>query len=146
MPRVVADEIIAAPAVSGNRQASGRPGGRWNGVAASSYQRPHQKMAEYAAQLFGPAAHSAMEAITNPDTKVDRGLRRRAMDMFFPHDRPITLDVPNPLDPDSLDAAMDAIHEACFSGKISPDEALTCQALVRNRYAAMVRAKSGRSR
>ena len=41
---------------------------------------------------------------------------------------------------------MTAIHAGCFSGKISPDEGLTCQSLVRNRYAAMVRAKSGRAR
>ena len=87
-----------------------------------------------------------MEAITNPDTKVDKGIRRRALEMFFPKDRPLTMDVPLPLDPDSLDAAMSAIHVACFAGKISPGEALTCQAVVRNRYAAMVRAKSGRAR
>ena len=71
----------------------------------------------------------ALDALLRPDSKMDRGLARRALDALFPKDRPLQLAIPRPTTPDTLDAAMDAIHDAWTGGQISPAEALTCQRL-----------------
>jgi hypothetical protein len=93
---------------------------------------------------YGQSAADALDALLRPDSKMNRGLARRALDARFPKDRPLQLALPHPTTPDTLDAAMDAIHDAWTGGQISPAEALTCQRLVRNRYRAGLDHGAGR--
>jgi hypothetical protein len=54
--------------------------------------------------------------------------------------------MPPPTTPDTLDAAMDAIHNAWTGGQISPTEAESCQRLINGRYRGWIRAQAGKTR
>jgi len=108
--------------------------------------KPHERVKAMAEVVHGQTAAEALEALIGPNNRMDRGLARRALDALFPKDRPLQLAVPNPRDPDSLEAAMDVIHDAWTEGRISPSEAETCMRLVNSRYRAVLRAKAGRAR
>ena len=142
MPSVAAVVAIEALAKPAKRQ----PQIKWNGVAANAYLRPHERMARYASSLFGLDAGDAMEAITSPNTKIHIGIKRRAMDMLFPKERPLPLRIPDVDSPEAYNAALKLIHEAWNTGQISPGEAESCQRLVNGRYRGWVKAQAaGRS-
>lgn len=123
-------------------EAAVKPTPRWNGVPARSYVRPHERLAKYAGSLFGLDAADAMNALAAPN-KMDRGLKRRAMDMLFPRDRPIPLAIPDIESAAAYNTALKTIHEAWNCGKVSPSEAESCMRLVNSRYRGWLKSKAG---
>jgi hypothetical protein len=106
--------------------------------------KPHRRIAAYAGTTMGAAAADAMAAITNPRNALEGGIRRRAIDMLFPKDRLLRLDVPDVRGPEDFDRALSVVHDARVAGTISPNEARICQELVEHRYHGWLQARAGK--
>jgi hypothetical protein len=106
--------------------------------------KPHVRITAMAEVGYGQTAADALEALIRPDSKIDRGIARRALEMMFPKDRPLVLNLPDAKSPEAFNQATRLIHEAWSSGKISPQEARTCQELVERRYKAWLKYQAGK--
>lgn len=106
--------------------------------------KPHERVKAMAEIVYGQTAADALEALIRPNSKMDRGVARRAMEMLFPKDRPLAMELPDSNSPEAFNEATRLIHEAWTSGKISPQEALTCQELVERRYKAWLKYQAGK--
>jgi hypothetical protein len=107
---------------------------------------PHERVNAMADATYGQSATDALEALIRPNSKMDRGLARPALDLLFPKDRPVALGIPDANSPEAFNQAMKLMHEAWTSGRISPQEAEVCVSLVNARYRAGLRAEAGRPR
>jgi hypothetical protein len=105
--------------------------------------KPQERVKMRAELVHGQTAADAVEALIRPNSKMDPGMTRRAIDVLFSKERPMTLPIADPCSPAALNQAMSAIHEAWITGRITPQEALTCQRLVESRYRAWLDAKAG---
>jgi len=106
--------------------------------------KPHERVKAMAEIAYGQSAADALEALIRPNSKMDRGVARRAMEVLFPKDRPLQLQLPDATTPDALDLSMSLIRRAWTGGQITLSEAEACQRLVRAQYRASITAKAGR--
>ena len=107
-------------------------------------RKPHERVKAMAEIVYGQTAADALDALIRPNSRMNRGVARRAMEMLFPKDRPVALAIPDANSPEAFNQAMKLIHDAWTSGKISPQEALTCQDLVERRYKAWLKHLAGK--
>jgi hypothetical protein len=105
--------------------------------------RPHLRIAEYASQLMGAKAAAALAVLFNPRTGMHQSMRRRALDMLYPKDRPVPLAIGDIKSPSAYDHALEVVHLAWTSGQISPAEAESCMRLVNARYRGWLKSRAG---
>jgi hypothetical protein len=108
--------------------------------------KPNERVKAQADIVYGQTAADALDALIRPNSKMDRGVARRAIEMLFPKDRPVALALPDANSPEAFNRAMKLIHEAWTSGRISPSEAESCQRLVNARYRGWIKAQAGKPR
>ena len=105
--------------------------------------KPFEKIGAYAAEVLGTAAGEAIAAIANPRNALHPGIRRRTLDMLFPRERPIRMEIPDIESAESFNAALKAVHLAWTGGQISPSEARQLQELCEHRYRGWLKSQAG---
>jgi hypothetical protein len=92
---------------------------------------------------MGEKASAALAVLFNPRTVMHTTMRRRALDMLFPKDRPVPLAIGDIESPATYNAALKVVHSAWTSGQISPAEAESCMRLVNARYRGWLKSRAG---
>src|SRR5688572_13058369 len=62
--------------------------------------KPHERVKAQAELVHGQTSAEALEALIRPNSKIDRGAARRALDLLFPKDRPVALAIPDANSPE----------------------------------------------
>ena len=106
-------------------------------------KKPHIKVVEYAREIMGDRAAVALEAISNPRSRMHTAIKRRAIDMLFPRERPIRMEIPDIESAEGFNAALKAVHLAWTGGQISPTEARQLQELCEHRYRGWLKSRAG---
>src|SRR5215208_7058564 len=61
--------------------------------------KPHERVKVQAELVHGQTAADALEALIRPNSKMDPGMTRRALDVLFSKERPLTLPIADPSSP-----------------------------------------------